>query len=121
MHTGSGSPPYSHGAAGATWRLSFGLLIPVILYFLYYRVFVLRELKALDRSKKKNKVDGKELNVPLPTSSSFCKDNSKVSVSMLLLLKVALVLNRGAPRVATWLMSSFRPLSCFKDNKSLAI
>lgn len=56
---GKGEPPYSRAAAGATWRLSFALLIPVVIYFLYYRVFILKELTALDRNKKKNNVKGK--------------------------------------------------------------
>ena len=34
----TGHPPYSHAAAGATWRVSFALLIPVVLYVFYYRV-----------------------------------------------------------------------------------
>jgi hypothetical protein len=54
----SGNPPYSHGAAGLTWRVSFGVLIPVVLYFLYYRVYVLKEIKTLDKVKKQNAVAG---------------------------------------------------------------
>ena len=57
----SGNPPYSNAAAGATWRVSFALLIPVVLYFLYYRVFVLKELKALERVKKQNAITGAAL------------------------------------------------------------
>ena len=55
---GSGNPPYSRAAAGATWRLSFGVLIPVVIYFLYYRVYVLKELKELDRVKKRDSIKG---------------------------------------------------------------
>ena len=33
-----GEPPYSHAAAGAVWRVSFALLIPLVLYVFYYRV-----------------------------------------------------------------------------------
>jgi hypothetical protein len=40
------------------------LLIPVVLYFLYYRVYVLKELKALDTVKKQNAVAGTVIPFP---------------------------------------------------------
>ncbi|KAL3162223.1 hypothetical protein ABBQ32_009926 [Trebouxia sp. C0010 RCD-2024] len=55
-HHGHG--PYSGASAGATWRVSFGILIPVVLYILYYRVYVLKELKVLSAVKKRDGVKG---------------------------------------------------------------
>lgn len=49
---------YSHAAAGATWRVTFALLIPLVLYIIYYRIYVLRELTALKQAKSKANVKG---------------------------------------------------------------
>ena len=46
---------------GATWRVSFGLLIPVILYVIYYRIYVLKELQLLKDTKKRNAIQGASL------------------------------------------------------------
>ena len=53
-----GHGPYGGGSAGATWRVSFGILIPVVLYILYYRVYVMKELKVLSAVKKRDNVQG---------------------------------------------------------------
>lgn len=53
-----GQAPYHRGPAGATWRVSFGILIPVVLYVLYYRIYVLKELKLLSSVKKRDNVQG---------------------------------------------------------------
>ena len=53
-----GHGPYHKGPAGATWRVSFALLIPLVLYVLYYRVYVLKELKLLSSVKKRDGVQG---------------------------------------------------------------
>ncbi|DBA76897.1 TPA: hypothetical protein ACH3X1_009498 [Trebouxia sp. C0004] len=55
-HGGKG--PYGGGSAGATWRVSFAVLIPVAIYLLYYRVYVLKELKLLDQVKQRSGVKG---------------------------------------------------------------
>ncbi|KAK9843894.1 hypothetical protein WJX84_006388, partial [Apatococcus fuscideae] len=61
----TGNPPYSrtgkkleysHAAIGAVWRTSFALVIPVVLYLIYYRIYVLRELSALEDSKTRGQV-----------------------------------------------------------------
>ncbi|KAK9807016.1 hypothetical protein WJX72_010792 [[Myrmecia] bisecta] len=54
----SGNPPYSSAAAGATWRVTFAVLIPLVLYLIYYRVYVLKELTVLSKAKKKAGVEG---------------------------------------------------------------
>ena len=53
-----GHGPYSGASAGATWRVSFAILIPIVLYVLYYRVYVLKELKVLSAVKKRDGVKG---------------------------------------------------------------
>ncbi len=53
-----GQAPYHRGPAGATWRVSFGILIPVVLYVLYYRIYILKELKLLSSVKKRDNVKG---------------------------------------------------------------
>lgn len=53
-----GHAPYGKGSAGATWRVSFGILIPVVLYLIYYRIYVLKELKVLAAVKKRDNVEG---------------------------------------------------------------
>lgn len=53
-----GHGPYSGASAGATWRVSFGILIPIVLYILYYRVYVMKELKVLSAVKKRDNVQG---------------------------------------------------------------
>ena len=53
-----GHGPYSGASAGATWRVSFAVLIPVAIYLLYYRVYVLQELKLLSKVKQQNNVKG---------------------------------------------------------------
>ena len=67
----SGNPPYSRGAAGATWRVSFALLIPLVLYVIYYRIYILKELQVLAKAKKKAGVEG-ELHTPC-TSNLACR------------------------------------------------
>ena len=71
----TGNPPpkrngrsvdYSHGAAGATWRVTFALLIPLVLYVIYYRIYVLKELSTLKEAKTKAAVKGRALPPPLP-------------------------------------------------------
>lgn len=49
---------YSHAAAGATWRVTFALLIPLVLYVIYYRIWVLNELTALKKAKANANVEG---------------------------------------------------------------
>lgn len=53
-----GHGPYPGSSAGATWRVSFGILIPLVLYVLYYRIYVLKELKLLASVKKRDNVKG---------------------------------------------------------------
>lgn len=53
-----GHAPYGKGSAGATWRVSFGILIPMVLYLIYYRIYVLKELKVLAAVKKRDNVEG---------------------------------------------------------------
>ena len=57
-HCSHGHGPYSGASAGATWRVSFAILIPVVLYVLYYRIYVLQELKVLATVKKRDGVKG---------------------------------------------------------------
>ena len=45
--------------------VSFALLIPLVLYLIYYRVYVLRELQVLDQAKKRAGVKG-ESPLPIP-------------------------------------------------------
>ena len=53
-----GHGPYSGASAGATWRVSFAVLIPVVLWVLYYRVYKLKELQILSSVKKRDGVKG---------------------------------------------------------------
>lgn len=53
-----GQAPYPRHKAGATWRVSFAILIPLVLYVLYYRVYVLKELKLLSTVKQRDGVKG---------------------------------------------------------------
>ena len=47
--------------------VSFALLIPLVLYVIYYRVFVLRELRVLDQAKQRAGVKGR-VSLPYPSS-----------------------------------------------------
>lgn len=49
---------YSHAAIGAVWRTAFGLLIPLVLYLIYYRIYVLKELSSLTDAKKRVNLKG---------------------------------------------------------------
>lgn len=53
-----GHGPYSGASAGATWRVSFAVLIPVVLWVLYYRVYKLKELQILSSVKKRDGIKG---------------------------------------------------------------
>ena len=46
--------------------VSFALLIPLVLYLIYHRVYVLRELQVLDQAKKRAGVKGETLSQLLP-------------------------------------------------------
>ena len=52
-----GSGPYSHGAAGATYRFSFGFIAVFIAWLAYYRIWRLKGVdKHLQDAKQKSKV-----------------------------------------------------------------
>ena len=40
------------------WRTAFGLLIPLVLYLIYYRIYILRELSSLSDAKARGGVKG---------------------------------------------------------------
>ena len=55
---GKGSGPYSHGAAGATFRFSFGAVAVLILWLAYYRTWRMKAVNSTWKSAKlKSKVD----------------------------------------------------------------
>ena len=43
-----GSGPYSHGAAGATYRFSFGCIAVLVLWMAYYRTWRMKPAKSPD-------------------------------------------------------------------------
>lgn len=49
-----GSGPYSHGAAGATFRFSFGAIAVLILWLAYYRTWRMKAVNATWKSAKQN-------------------------------------------------------------------
>ena len=49
-----GSGPYSHGAAGATYRFSFGCIAVLVLWMAYYRTWRMKPVKNPDRKPLKN-------------------------------------------------------------------
>lgn len=54
-----GSGPYSHGAAGATYRFSFGFIAVLIAWLAYYRTWRMKGADShLKTAKQKNKVAG---------------------------------------------------------------
>ena len=55
-----GSGPYSHGAAGATFRFSFGAIAVLILWLAYYRTWRMKAVNNTWKSaKQKSKVQKK--------------------------------------------------------------
>ena len=78
-------PDYSHAAAGATWRVTFALLIPLVLYIIYYRIFILKELSALKNAKDKAGVVG-----ALPIDQIILPIISKAGLAMFLAIRSGL-------------------------------
>lgn len=56
-----GSGPYSHGAAGATFRFSFGAIAVLILWLAYYRTWRMKAVNNTWKSAKQKSKVQKEL------------------------------------------------------------
>ena len=69
---------------GATWRVSFGLLIPVITYVIYYRIYVLKELQQLKDAKKRGHVEGA---CPAAACSLTCTPEAMIQLAVALTLQ----------------------------------
>lgn len=55
-----GSGPYSHGAAGATYRFSFACIAVLVLWMAYYRTWRIKPVRASEAEPLADRTRGKK-------------------------------------------------------------